>query len=82
MFTFIYAKHKIHPKLSKYHEQWYLLINNSENFLKFVELRTNGLVAKYWKLKDMNKTRFGHLTDGDMIAIEQLMCLKSKERKI
>lgn len=81
MFTFIYAKHKIHPKIEKTHEQWYLLIDNKESFLNFIDLRTKGLVTKYWKLKDMNKTRFGHLTDGDMIAIEQLLCFKLKERK-
>jgi len=81
MFNFIYAEHKIHPKVDKKHEQWYLLIDNTKSFFNFIELRSKSLVEKYWKLKDMNKTRFGHLSDGDMIAIEQLLCFCSKERK-
>jgi len=81
MYKFIYAKHKIHPKVDKWHEQWYLLIDNNESFFNFINLRTKGLVEKYWKLKGMNKTRFGHLTNGDMIAIEQLLCFCQKERK-
>jgi len=81
MFKFIYARHKIHPKIDKLNEQWYLLIDNPNSFYRFINLRSKGLVEKYWKLKNMNKTRFGHLTDGDMITIELLLSYCQKERK-
>ena len=70
MFKFIYAKHKIHPKVDEYYEGWYLLIDNSDSFMSFINIRSKGLVEKYWKLKNMNKKYTGHLSDWDMITME------------
>ncbi len=80
-YKFIYACHKIHPKVNRTHEQWYLLIDNIDSFMRFMDFRSKGLVEKYWKLKGMNKTYVGHLSDKDMIIIEQLLYLYSGERE-
>ena len=52
MFTFIYARHKIHPKVDKLHEQWYLLIDSILSFNQFIDRRSKLLVQKYWNLKE------------------------------
>jgi len=73
MFTFIYARHKIHPKVDKLHEQWYLLIDSILSFNQFIDRRSKLLVQKYWNLKTRNKTFVGHLSDTDEILIETVM---------
>jgi len=76
MFKFIYAKHKIHPKVSKQHEQWYLLIDNVESLRHFLEARNNQLVRAYdnVKIKSIrDNIRTGHFTNRDESIIDTIL---------
>jgi len=74
VFKFIYARHKMHPKVEKRHEQWYLLIDNQDSFDEFISIRSNGLVAKYFEMKkDMATKKFGHYADMEKVVIDLRM---------
>lgn len=84
MFKFIYARHKIHPRVERYHEQWYLLLDTFERTLDYTEHRSNKVVGAYVRLKRKWKdgtARAGHLSDRDEQVVEMAMLCTEKKRK-
>lgn len=84
MYKFIYAKHKIHPKLDKYHEQWYCLIDDADTLFKFVKMRAKQLSEAYMYVKrkrNIEKIR-GHFTDYTHIMVEQLLILDPNRKNL
>jgi hypothetical protein len=81
MFTFIYARHKIHPKLNKYHQQWYLLIDNWKSLLEFVEIRSKKLVSDYFYIKSRRSEGFkGHFGEPWQVALEMSLNLDENRK--
>jgi hypothetical protein len=88
MFKFIYARHKIHPKIEEYYEQWYLLLDTIENFNQFILSRSNRLNNRYAKLhKEQEEStlrvfRSGHMSDEDDQLIVNRLALDDTRKNI
>jgi hypothetical protein len=86
MFKFIYARHKIHPRVERYHEQWYLLLDTFERVLDYTEHRSSKVVGAYFRLKkkwEKGNARTGHLSDRDEQVIEvAMLCTENKRKTI
>lgn len=83
MYKFIYAKHRIHPKIDRYHEQWYCLIDTIESLMQFIELRSNKLCSDYMYIKNKRaKGDRSHLCDNQQIAIETVLTLNENRETL
>lgn len=69
MFKFIYCKFKIHPKIDKLYEQWFLLLDTKEAFDRFIDSRANNLVRAYFEVKEkVDKMSPDRYIDGSHIC--------------
>jgi hypothetical protein len=83
MFKFIYAKHKIHPKIDRYHQQWYCLIDNYDSLKEFLELRTKSLVGSYFYIKKVRASgKTCHFSNPQHVMLETRFLVENiKETK-
>jgi hypothetical protein len=89
MFKFIYCRFKIHPKVDKFYEQWFLLLDTKEAFDSFIDKRANSLVRAYFTVKekcDKNdpwKYADGsHLCDEDQSLIVNRLALDETRKTV
>ena len=70
-FKFILARHKIHPKVEKYHTQWYLLLDTKDTFYAFINQRAKDLVKHYLNLKEnVDENQSDRYKNGNHICNE------------
>ena len=61
-YKFVLYQHKIHPKVDKIYESWYLLVDNRDRLDTFLKLRSEYLVKEYFKTKENIVKKGHHLT--------------------
>jgi len=79
MYKFIYAKHKIHPKCEETYIGWYLLIDNIDSLMDFIDYRKRKLVKVYFDLKNRKSEKGGHYFSADQTLIG--ITMEHTERK-
>src|SRR4030042_4689657 len=71
IFNFQLIKWQIHPKINKYHTEWFLVITDFAVFEEYMLFRSNILMGEYRKVK--NKVLAGidfHCSSRDELSVE------------
>lgn len=83
VYKFIFAEFQIHPKCPQKYKQWFLLLDEVQTFMGFIESRRNHVVHSYMNLKlRQDKVRMGHISDPDQSVIFNRLALDDTRKTL
>lgn len=79
-FHFQLIKWRLHPKLNKYHTEWFFVTSDFDVFEEFLRIRAKALMVEYWKVKKkLHSGRRDHCTTNDERMVEFTLTVNRKD---